>query len=250
MKLSIITINYNNCEGLKKTIESVLCQTWHDFEWVIIDGGSTDGSRDMISDIGSSLAYWCSEPDDGIYNALNKGVAHCHGEYICCLNSGDAFYDKNVLKTVFASCYEVDVLYGDALFVFPEHEEIKTYPKTITLSWLYHDTINHQASFVKRELMERFSFDESYKIMADRKLWLQIILSGGTFRHLPMLLVRYDHTGISALDGEQWLSELRKVQQDGVPGFLQNRWMRRLCSIFMYLKQNLRDRISSIIYSK
>ena len=82
MKLSIITINYNNCEGLKKTIESVVNQIWRDFEYIVIDGGSTDGSLDVIKEFSSYIDYWVSEPDKGIYNALNKGVVAANGEYL------------------------------------------------------------------------------------------------------------------------------------------------------------------------
>jgi glycosyltransferase involved in cell wall biosynthesis len=101
MKLSVITINYNNLDGLKQTAESIINQTWKDFEWIIIDGGSTDGSREYIVNINENLnqkgwnpiSYWCSESDKGIYNALNKGIFHCNGEFISCMNSGDSFFD-------------------------------------------------------------------------------------------------------------------------------------------------------------
>ena len=99
MKLSIITINYNNLEGFKKTAESVINQTWKEFEWIIIDGGSTDGSKEYIVKLNYDLtrngwnpiAYWCSEPDKGIYNAMNKGIGKAKGEYLlgtinCCIN--------------------------------------------------------------------------------------------------------------------------------------------------------------------
>ena len=82
MKLSIITINYNNKEGLQRTIDSVIGQTWHDFEWIIIDGGSKDGSKELIEQYQQYFAYWCSEPDKGVYNAMNKGIKHAQGEYL------------------------------------------------------------------------------------------------------------------------------------------------------------------------
>jgi glycosyltransferase involved in cell wall biosynthesis len=89
MKLSVITINYNNAIGLRKTIESVVNQTFRDYEYIIIDGGSTDGSVDVIKEYADKIDYWVSEPDKGIYNAMNKGVAAAHGEYTNFLNSGD-----------------------------------------------------------------------------------------------------------------------------------------------------------------
>ena len=87
MKLSIITINYNNCDGLRKTIESVIAQTTRDFEYIVIDGGSTDGSVDVIKEYADYIDYWVSEPDKGIYNAMNKGTRAAHGDFLLFLNS-------------------------------------------------------------------------------------------------------------------------------------------------------------------
>ena len=98
MKLSIITINYNNLAGLQRTIDSVVCQTWHDYEWIIIDGGSSDGSKELIEQYQEYITYWCSEPDKGIYNAMNKGIDHAHGDYLIFMNSGDAFASKKCIR--------------------------------------------------------------------------------------------------------------------------------------------------------
>jgi glycosyltransferase involved in cell wall biosynthesis len=91
-KLSIITINYNNLEGLQRTVESVVNQTWQEFEYIVIDGGSTDGSADFIESQSETIDYWVSEPDKGIYNAMNKGIAKASGEYLLFLNSGDHLF--------------------------------------------------------------------------------------------------------------------------------------------------------------
>jgi glycosyltransferase involved in cell wall biosynthesis len=112
MKLSIITINYNNKAGLQKTIDSVICQTWKDYEWIIIDGGSTDGSKELIEQYQQHFAYWCSEPDKGVYNAMNKGVEHAHGMYVSFMNSGDVFHDGDVLANVFSKALHGDILIG------------------------------------------------------------------------------------------------------------------------------------------
>ena len=100
MKLSIITINYNNTKGLRRTIESVACQTSRDYEFIIIDGGSSDGSVDVIKEYADKIDYWVSEPDGGIYPAMNKGVRSAHGEYCIFMNSGDEFYTKDVIESV------------------------------------------------------------------------------------------------------------------------------------------------------
>ena len=98
MKFTVITINYNNADGLRQTILSVVGQTCDDYEYVIIDGGSTDGSVEVIKEREDKISYWVSEKDGGIYNAMNKGVKAARGEYLIFMNSGDIFYDNKVLS--------------------------------------------------------------------------------------------------------------------------------------------------------
>ena len=128
MKLSIITINYNNLEGLKRTYESVVSQTCQDFEWIIIDGGSTDGSKEFIEEHRDKFAYWCSEPDKGIYNAMNKGISKAKGEYLNFMNSGDEYADERVIEEFIDTKWEEDVILGDAFFV-GEFETEKIHPE-------------------------------------------------------------------------------------------------------------------------
>ena len=115
MPLSIITVNLNNLKGLRKTIDSIISQTWRDFEWIIIDGGSTDGSRELIEQYQEHFAYWCSEPDKGVYNAMNKGIAKAKGVYLNFMNSGDVFYSNDTLERVFESSPCADMVYGDCI---------------------------------------------------------------------------------------------------------------------------------------
>ena len=115
MKYSIITINYNNKDGLKKTIESVINQSCKDFEYIIIDGGSTDGSVDVIRQYADRINYWISEPDKGVYNAMNKGVAQAHGEYLNFMNSGDCFSDNSVLENIAHSLCSYDIVTGKVI---------------------------------------------------------------------------------------------------------------------------------------
>lgn len=225
MRLSVITINYNNLEGLKKTVESILCQSWKNFEWIIIDGGSRDGSKEYIEHIASkkesNVSFWCSESDNGIYNALNKGICHCTGDYISCMNSGDTFFSDETLKLVFSKNNSDTVLYGDALFEYTDHDEIRKYPNSISFKWLYNNTINHQATFCCAEVLKNNLFDENYKIMSDRKLWLKLYLSGYSFKHIPLVIVRYDHLGISATNAEKWTSEYQRLHNEIIPPYIQ-----------------------------
>lgn len=112
MFFSIITINYNDKSGLRRTIESVASQTYVDYEYIIIDGGSTDGSVDVIKEFASDIDCWVSEKDRGIYHAMNKGVLQAHGDYCLFLNSGDAFYDKSVLEHIAEKGLKEDIIVG------------------------------------------------------------------------------------------------------------------------------------------
>ena len=127
MKLSIITINYNNAVGLKKTLDSVAAQTYTDFEYIIVDGASTDGSVDIIREYENALASrpsplashlkWISEPDTGIYNAMNKGIRLAHGEYTLMLNSGDYLVDEQVIEKVLLLLDGTDIIQGNTVSV-------------------------------------------------------------------------------------------------------------------------------------
>lgn len=112
MKYSIITVNYNNKEGLRNTIESVIHQTYRDFEFIVIDGGSTDGSAEVLKEYDSQITYWVSEKDKGIYNAMNKGIAKATGDYLNFMNSGDCFYDEGVLGRVARVETDADFIVG------------------------------------------------------------------------------------------------------------------------------------------
>ena len=108
-KLSIITVNLNNKAGLQKTIESVFSQTFTDYEYLVIDGGSEDGSKELIKKYENKFVYWVSEKDKGIFNAMNKGILKASGEYLLFLNSGDYFYDSAVLDDVFDKAASTDI---------------------------------------------------------------------------------------------------------------------------------------------
>lgn len=217
MILSIITINYNNIEGLKATFESVIRQTFTDYEWIIIDGGSTDGSREFIEQNQDKFSFWCSEPDGGIYQAMNKGVAYAHGEFISFLNSGDCYHESTTLQQVFASAHRGDILYGDVIFIEKDKKRHHTYPDFISFNWLSSYTINHQSSFTRRKIFDSLLFDVKYKMLADRKFWMQSMLKGYIFEHLPFFVSDYDYTGFSTTNQDKWNSELEQIRKEVIP---------------------------------
>lgn len=204
MRLSIITINLNNLDGLKKTIDSIMTQTWRDFEWIIVDGGSTDGSKNLIEQTAanpdSNISWWCSEPDKGIYNAMNKGIRHAKGEYLSFMNSGDCFLDSNVLQLVSECHIDADVVYGDAEMVCADGTTYtKKMPDDLTIDFFFKDTIIHQATLIKRAIFQVFSYDETLKVASDRKIWFQCLLSEKSFVHLPFNICSFDMTGIGTI---------------------------------------------------
>lgn len=227
MILSIITINFNNLEGLRKTIDSVLSQTWHDFEWIIIDGGSTDGSKELIEDTANKLtasdynplSFWCSESDSGIYNALNKGLSHCIGTYINCMNSGDEFYDNQTLEKLFSTSHNSDIIFGNSFHYSKENAFISHYPESVDLYFLYHSNICHQAMFVKTELLKASPFDEQYRICADYAKWLELMIQGCSFKYVPNMICRFDMTGMSNT-GDLITIEREKIKTKYIPKYI------------------------------
>lgn len=209
MKFSVITINYNHKEGLNRTIESVIYQTNTDYEFIIIDGGSNDGSVEAIQKHAEKITYWVSEKDNGVYHAMNKGVTHAHGDYCIFMNSGDCFHSPKALEAV--AEYKEDIICG----------QVSTFPSghhkpTITLVDLMRISLPHQAMFIKRELLVKHPYDEKYKILSDWKFCIEaLILDNCSFRNIEVVLSDYESGGISAnsngllpIERDQILKEL------------------------------------------
>lgn len=207
MKYSIITINYNNSNGLRNTIESVVNQSYSDYEYIVIDGNSTDDSIKVIQKFANNIDIWISEPDKGIYNAMNKGIDHAHGDYLCFMNSGDCFYDQNVLQNV-TSLLTSDICAGNIY----ERGNITGFPgSNITLMDLFHTTICQQALFIRRELNTRFHYDERFTIVSDWKFLIQsLIISNCTFRKIDVTICNYEGGGRS----EQYHDILVKEKEE------------------------------------
>ena len=220
MKLSIITINYNNKDGLQKTIDSVVCQTWRDFEWIIIDGGSADGSKELIEQYQQHFAYWCSEPDKGVYNAMNKGIEKAKGEYLLFLNSGDALYDNDVLQKVHALKLDADIISGQVERM-DNQQPLRIYDESILMQ-LYRDTLNHQGTFIKRSLFNDLRYDESLKVVSDWKFWLEtIIWRNSSLETIDLFVAKQDMTGVSVIVNPVHIQERDKIKLKFFPPLLQ-----------------------------
>jgi glycosyltransferase involved in cell wall biosynthesis len=216
-KLSIITINRNNADGLRKTIESVLNQTSESFEYIVVDGNSTDGSVDLIKQYeNSSLEHfsWISESDSGIYNAMNKGIRMAKGEYVQFLNSGDFLASNDVTEKMLAYLFpspqgeglEVrsSILYGNMLKPFPKriHRDKGFAGRQPTMLDFYTGTLNHSPAYIKRTLFDNYGlYDESLRIVSDWKWYLNVIALHGVipvYRDIDVTV--FDMNGISTLN--------------------------------------------------
>lgn len=197
MNLSIITINYNNCLGLEKTINSIISQTYKDFEYIVIDGDSTDGSKNIINKYKSHITTSISEPDSGIYNAMNKGVHYANREYCLFLNSGDVLAYPNVLENLAVMTSHEDIITGST--VFDDSEEVWISPEKVSLMTFLKGSLSHQSSLIKRSLLLKYPYDESKKIVSDWKFCIEtLILHNCSYKRYEGIISKYDKTGISS----------------------------------------------------
>lgn len=222
MKLSIITINLNNKYGLQKTVESVISQTFIDYEYIIIDGASTDGSVDIIKQNESKITYWISEPDKGIYNAMNKGILQANGEYCLFLNSGDRLIDERVLEKVFLLNYSEDIIYGNIIKIFSDNEKKRfsgVSKSNPTLCDLLLNFIPHQASLIKTNLFIKYGlYSEEYKIASDHKFFIDSIIFGNvSVKYINMDISYYDTTGVSSTLVEETFMENNAIHESLFP---------------------------------
>jgi len=217
-KVSIITINLNNKEGLERTIRSVIEQTYADYEYIVIDGGSTDGSIQVIKQNQSKITHWISEKDTGIYNAMNKGISMAKGEYCLFLNSGDYLVSSEIITKVFSKNYVEDILYGELIFDFGEgRKDIAKLPEKLDNTYLYNDNIWHPATFIKRLLLQSVGgYNEKYNIAADYDFFFNVIgAKKVNCKYLPYPITVYDTMGVSSLPRNmpQIISEREAIHQ-------------------------------------
>jgi len=198
MKISIITVVRNSKGTIKDAIESVLNQTYKNIEYIIVDGGSTDGTVEIIKEYGNKIDKFISEPDDGIYDAMNKGIRLATGDIIGILNSDDVYFDNKVLEKVVEKFKEtnVDSLYGDLYYV--RESDLNTIVRYWKCSEFVRGSFSkgwhppHPAFFVKRHIYEKYGyFDLSMKVSADFELMLRFLEKYKiSTAYLPSVLVK------------------------------------------------------------
>ena len=216
-KVSVITINLNNKNGLRKTIESVVSQTQKDFEYIVIDGASTDGSVDVINEYQTKIHYRISEKDAGIYNAMNKGIQAAKGDYVLFLNSGDWLVDKDVLeKTIQLINPNAAVCAADIYYDNGNSLVLRSNP--LNFSCINHLLIGglfHQSTFIKRKMFEKYGlYNETKRIAADWEFFtLILVLNPEMYQHIPIPLAAWDSFGIS---NEQTMQAILKQEREEV----------------------------------
>lgn len=214
MKLSIITVNYNDSKGLERTINSVISQSFHDYEFIVIDGGSTDDSVDVIRRYEQYIDYWVSEPDGGIYPGMNKGLRQAKGEYVNFMNGGDSYHSSDVLEKIFSLDTDADIITG----THAENGLRNVGQGGVTMLDLYKWAIDHQASFIRRNLALRHPYDEKYRIVSDWKFFIEaLILDNCSFYYTDTIVVDVDMEGISNTNFELDKKEREQVLKELFP---------------------------------
>ena len=280
MKLSIITINYNDAAGLKKTLDSVAMQTCANFEHIIVDGASTDGSVDIICQYADSQdirrqgneatrqVVWLSEPDTGIYNAMNKGIEialgkrivnslnrselvedknkgirMASGEYLLFLNSGDVLVDENVVYDFIASDRIEDIVAGGTLLGVDERLP-KYPPEVLTYELFVTDSLMHAATFIRRELFEQYGlYNEQHRIVSDWEFFVKVLVNNNcTYTTINRLISLFDTTGISNQSSHSTLHEqerrevIDRYMPRLIPVYDELVEKRRICEEYQFLK--------------
>jgi len=212
MKISVVTVCYNAADVLEKTMLSVLNQTYKDIEYIIIDGGSTDGTVDIIKKYADRISYWVSEPDKGIYDAMNKGIKKATGEWINFMNAGDCFTNDEVVKKVFnqINCENKRIIYGDMNLCGKE----KLFKKAKSCSFFSRNMpCSHQAVFVSTKNKQELYFDTRFKYAADYNCLYHLWEKYGCKKivRVDVTIVDFDNMGISSLNKRKVFEEVVKI---------------------------------------
>lgn len=217
-KVSVITICHNEALKIRRTLESIHNQTFNDFEHIVIDGNSSDGTKEIISSFAGRLSHFVSEPDSGIYEAQNKGIKLAQGDYLIFINGGDCLHDHDVFKDIFEQDQAADIIYGNLLIEEADGSAtLGRSPLKITLDFLLRGTLWHPVSFIHRSLFKKYGcYDESLKIVADYDFFLKVLMvEQANALHVDRTISRFNTDGIGSSPEYQTLhdSERAAVQR-------------------------------------
>ena len=181
-------------------MDSVINQTCKDFEWIVIDGGSTDGGKELIEQYQDNITYWCGEPDRGIFNAMNKGVKYAKGDYCLFLNSGDRLHDNHVIEKVIPLLSDSDFITGNECVVNSQYKEIRIRknPSVFDKYQLLIGCLWHQSTFIRTSLLKERPYDETFRVVGDwETTFYQLVLKNKTYQHIDILVSDFVEGGIS-----------------------------------------------------
>lgn len=212
-KLSIITVCYNDKEGLKRTLESISNQTNHNFQYIVIDGRSTDGSQELLENYGSTIDYSISEDDTGIFNAMNKGITHAVGEYCLFLNAGDSLYADDTIEKVLPLLGETDFMSGDTVCTFEDgHSTVWRAVNHATTHLMMMYSLSHQSTFIKTELLRNRPYREDLRIVSDwEQMLVELIINNRTYKRIDLMICRFAQGGVSNAQPQTREVERKKV---------------------------------------
>lgn len=212
LKISVITINRNNREGLTRTMDSVSKQAVRPFEYIVVDGASTDGSEVLVKERKDVVNLFISEKDEGIYDAMNKGIDRCTGDYVYFLNSGDEFYSDSVIERLNSEKADSDLIYGNMIWKSSGKQMVPPLQLDVPLFVL--GTLWHPCVLVKRSVFLTYGpFNKSFRITGDYEFLLRVLIRYGiSYRYINIDISLYDTTGISNSPGQADL-ESRERQQ-------------------------------------
>ena len=220
-KFSIITVTWNNAEGLRRTLQSVSALHYPCFEVIVIDGASTDSTKSVVESFAQLVTVFVSEKDSSIYNAMNKGIAHITGDYVVFMNAGDCFADANVLTRV--SSTDADIILGGAKY----GKDVRFVPENMTLYDVLSLGINHQSTYYKAEMLRKYGFDESYRLIADLKSVVEpMARDKATITTIPSVLSICDGGGISKQNWRDTLGENRRIVSEVIEPYYREDYLR------------------------
>jgi glycosyltransferase involved in cell wall biosynthesis len=234
MFFSVITINLNNKKGLERTVQSVISQSFHNFEYIVIDGDSNDGSQEVIQSYQDRIDYWISEPDTGIYQAMNKGIKVAKGDFLLFLNSGDTMASGDTLESVLEYLdIEDEIVAGFVKQKTNFSEHTHSGPNEITLEYLLQYSLPHQAVFFNKNLFEKYGYyDENLKIAADWAYYFNLfVIEDMKYKYIPVFVAYYEGNGISS---NKKYFDIHRAERDSV---LRSLFPKRIYRSFLALQE-------------
>lgn len=212
-RISFITVCFNDYQGLERTLKSVSSQTCRDFEYIVIDGASVDGSTNLLYQYADIIDYSISEKDTGIYNAMNKGITQAHGEYCLFLNAGDSLYSNDTIEKALPHLHDADFISGHTLCTF-ENGKTSTWKAvnhaTTQLMMMY--SLSHQATFIRTELLKARPYREDLRIVSDwEQMLFELIIKNRTYKKIDQYICKFAQGGVSSGKPELREQERKKV---------------------------------------